>query len=428
MKKLVGVLLILCLVFAVAACTTPPLKQDTAGSADNAAQKQLPVEQLLEEQLSVEQPPDISYHIGIATLGLDQSEDEYRGAEATVAKFGSVDNGGMIKWIVLPANFSEEQETVITMIGSFADDPLMKGVIVNQGILGTAAGFQKIRNAGRDDMILTCLMPQDDPNVITKVADFVVHSNDFSRGYYDILRAKEIGAQKFVHMSFARHMAYETLSRRRNVFEEACKDLGLEFVFVNVPDPTSEIGSAGAQQAVFEMMPGLVAQHGKDAAYFTTNTALHEPIIKQCMALGAMFVCQDDISPLMGYPGALGIDLSAERGNWDTIVKKIEEVVVAKGQGGRMGTWPSSFPYGGSTVLVELVMDIVEGKATGTMDEAAKTFESQSTAGTWSFYLDANTNTPIENFYVITMDVYIFGKGYSGVLDQPFPEKYFDIK
>ena len=237
-----------------------------------------------------------------------------------------------------------------------------------------------------------------------------------------------MGATAFVHMSFARHMAIETLSRRRYVYEEACKDLGIEFVFVNVPDPATEIGAAGAQQAVYEMMPGLVDKYGKDAVYFTTNTALHEPIIQRCMELGAMFVNQDDVSPLMGYPGALGIDLSAEAGDFEAIVKKIEAEVVAQGGGGRMGTWPSSEPYAASVGLVRLLMDIAEGKATGTREEIKKAFDALQAVGTWSSYLDANTNTPIDNYHLLTMDTYIYGKGYTGVLSEPFPEKYFDIK
>jgi predicted small lipoprotein YifL len=422
MKKLIVVLFALCMVFALAACATPePPAPPTPPVAD-------PGEGTPPPEVTPPATEVGEYHIGIATLNMEQSEDEYRGAEDLVAKYGSVDNGGMIKWVILPSNFADEQETVITMIASFADDQLMKGVIVNQAIPGTAAAFQKIRDAGRDDMILTGNMPQDDPNVITKVADFVTHSNDFERGYYDILRAKNMGATAFVHLSFARHMAIETLSRRRNVYEEACNDLGIQWAFVNVPDPATEIGVAGAQQAVFEMMPRLVDQYGKDAVYFTTNTALHEPIIQQCLNLGAMFLNQDDVSPLMGYPGALGIDLSAEAGDWGAIVNRIEEEVVNRGGAARMGTWPSSQPYCSSMAIGELLMEIIEGSATGSREEIAKAYEVYNAVGKWSSYLDANTNTPIDNYHLITMDTYIYGKGYTGVLSEPFPEKYFDVK
>jgi hypothetical protein len=241
-----------------------------------------------------------------------------------------------------------------------------------------------------------------------------------------------MGAKTFVHLSFARHMAIETLSRRRNVYEEACNDLGIQFVFVDAPDPATEIGEAGAQQAMFEMMPGLVDKYGKDAVYFTTNTALHEPVVQQCLNLGAMFVCLDDVSPLTGYHGALGIDLSAEWssgvGDFEAIVKRIEAEIVAKGGSGRMGTWPSSFPYCGSTALMELCMEIIEGRATGTMEDVAKAFAACNAIGSWNLYVDADTNTPINNYYLLTMDTYIFGQGFSGVVHEPFPEKYYSIE
>lgn len=421
MKKLICTILILAFAASLVACNTggntapnpaaPPANAPEAPAANGGSQSN-------------------DYHIGIVTLGYDQSEDEIRGAEALVAQYGSVDKGGKIKHIVLPANFAEEQETVITSIAGLADDPLMKAVIVNQGIPGTAAGFQKIRDAGRDDMILLTQMPQDDSNVISKVADVVVNSNDFGRGYYDIVRAKDMGATTFVHMSFPRHMSVETLSRRRNLFEEACKDLGIKFEFVTVPDPASEVGVPGAQQAVYDMMPRLIDQYGKDTVYFTTNTALHEPIIKRVAELGGMFLNQDDMSPNCGYPGALGLDLSAQMGDWWAMTQEIEKVIVEKGQSGRMGTWAYSFLYCGTTGLYELAVQMIEGKGTGNIQNDLLTAYQAITPGCdWGVELfkDANGNE-ISNYYLLSMETYIFGQGNTKVLDQPIPEKYYSIK
>ena len=371
-----------------------------------------------------------AYHIGIATLGYGQSEDEIRGAEALVAKYGSVDRGGMIRHVVLPDNFAEEQETVITNIAGFADDPLMKAVIVNQGIPGTAAGFQRIRNAGRNDIILLTQMPQDDPNVIARVADVIVNSNDFGRGYYDIVRAKDMGAKTFVHMSFPRHMSVETLSRRRNMFEVACNDMGIQFVFVTVPDPASEVGIAGAQQAVYDMMPRLIQQYGDDAIYFTTNTALHEPIIQRVYELGGMFLSQDDMSPNVGYPGALGLDLSAQIGDWWAMTQAIEKAVVAKGRGGRMGTWAYSFLYCGTTGLFQLAQDMIEGKGSGNVqNDVVAAFQAITPGCTWlpEIFTDANGNT-INNYYLMSMETYILGKGYTDVLNTAIPAKFYSIR
>ena len=86
-----------------------------------------------------------AFHIGICTGTVSQSEDDLRGAEAMIAKYGDVSDGGMIKHLTYPDNFMQEMETTISQIASLADDPLMKVVIVNQAIPGTTEGFRRVR-------------------------------------------------------------------------------------------------------------------------------------------------------------------------------------------------------------------------------------------------------------------------------------------
>ena len=86
-----------------------------------------------------------AFHIGIMTGTVSQSEDELRGAEQAVKKFGDVTNGGMIKHVTYPDNFMSEMETTIGQIVGFADDPLMKVIIVNQAIPGTTEGFRRVK-------------------------------------------------------------------------------------------------------------------------------------------------------------------------------------------------------------------------------------------------------------------------------------------
>ena len=50
------------------------------------------------------------------------------------------------------------------------------------------------------------------------------------------------------------------------------------------------------------------------SAYFCTNDAHTEPLLKQLVEYGGYFIEADLPSPLMGYPNALGdLDLTAER-------------------------------------------------------------------------------------------------------------------
>ncbi len=370
------------------------------------------------------------YHIGIVTGTVSQSEDDLRGAEELIKRYGAVADGGFIQHVTYPDSFMAQQETTITQITTLAADPLMKAIIVNQGIPGTAEAFRRIKES-RPDIMLFVGEPHEDPLVIQQSATLAISCDFISRGYTIPWAAQELGADTFVHISFPRHMSYETLGLRRQIFEEACKDMGINFVFVTAPDPTSDVGVAGAQQFIMEQTPQWLAQYGTNTVFFCTNDAHTEPLLKQLFALGGMFVEADLPSPLMGYPGALGIDLSAEAGNFPAILSKVEEAVVAKGGAGKFGTWAFSYGFTASAGLGEFAKRILDG--TAAVDSVTDLYAAlgEFTPGAkWNggYYIDANTGIRARNQVLIYMDTYIMGRGFLPSTQQTVPEKYFDIK
>ena len=251
-----------------------------------------------------------------------------------------------------------------------------------------------------------------------------------SRGYTIIWAAKQLGAKTFVHISFPRHMSYETLGRRRAIMEEACKDLGIKFAFETAPDPTSDVGMAGAQQFILEKIPQWIKKYGKETAFFCTNDGQTEPLLRQLLAYGGIFVEADLPSPLMGYPGALGIDLSAEMGNFPAILKKVEAAVVAKGGAGRFGTWAFSYGYTVTAGLGEFAKNVIDGKAKkDTLKDLFTALGKYTPGAKWNgaYYTDANTGVRAKNQVLVYMDTYIMGKPgkFLPTTTQKVPEKYF---
>jgi hypothetical protein len=370
------------------------------------------------------------FHIGVVTGTVSQSEDDLRGGERLVQEYGDSASGGMITTLTYPDNFTSEQETTIAQIVGLADDPLMKAIVVNQAVPGTAEAFKRVREK-RADILLLAGEPHEDPNVIEAAADQAVSADNVARGYLIIWAAKQMGAKTFVHISFPRHMSYELLSRRRYIMEEACKDLGLKFVFETAPDPTSDVGVAGAQQFMLEKTPAWVQKYGTDTAFFCTNDAETEPLLKQLMKYGGLFVEADLPSPLMGYPGALGIDLKAEQGDWPAILKKVEQAVIDQGGSGRFGTWAFSYGYTTTAGLGEYAKRCIEKTATmGNTQDLFDAFNKYTPGATWngSNYKDLNTGTTSLNHVLMYQDTYVFGKGYLGTTKQTVPEKYLTFK
>jgi hypothetical protein len=379
---------------------------------------------------TAQQQSAVQYHIGIVTGTVSQSEDDLRGAEELIRRYGAVAQGGIIQHVTYPDNFMDQMEVTISQITALASDPLMKAVVVNQAIPGTAEAFKRIKER-RPEIILLAGEPHEDPLVIQESASLAISCDFISRGYTIPWAAKQLGADTFVHISFPRHMSYESLGLRRQIFEAACNDLGIKFVFVTAPDPTSDVGVAGAQQYILEQTPQWINQYGKNAVFFCTNDAHTEPLLKQLFVYGGLFVEADLPSPLMGYPGALGIDLSAEAGNFPAILKKVEDAVVEKGGGGKFGTWAFSYGFTASAGLGEFAKRILDGtaKVDSTSDLYAALGEFTPGAK-WNggLYIDAATGVRAKNQLLIYMDTYIMGKGFLPTTAQTVPEKYYQIK
>ena len=432
MKKIVALLLALVMVLSLAACagkttqTTPATSTDTSAdtSTDAATAEETPA------AADEETPADSegAVHIGIITGSVSQSEDDRRGAEAFQAEYGE----DMVKLAIYPDNFTEELETTIQTIVNMSDDPDMKAIIVNQAIPGTTEAFRQIKER-RPDIICIAGESHEDLPEIGSAADLVTNNDFVARGYLIIRTAHELGCDTFVHISFPRHMSYETMSRRVAIMQAACEEFGMEFVLETAPDPTSDVGVPGAQAYILEKVPEWVEKYGQKAAYFCTNDAHTEPLLKSLLEYGGYFIEADLPSPLMGYPGALGLDLTEEAGDFEKILAKVEEAVCEKGGAGRFGTWAYSYGYTVSAGLAQHALNVINGESElCDVDDIAKAFQKYSPKASWngSNYTNADTGVKMDNVFLVYQDTYIMGDPgfFMGSTDVEVPEKYFTLK
>lgn len=435
MKKIIRSLLAVTMVTALAGCSSSsaPAPSATSAPAANAETTEAKTddtkaEDTAEDTQAADAEGTADYHIGIVTGSVSQSEDDRRGAEAFQAQYGE----DMVKLAIYPDNFTEELETTIQTIVNLSDDPQMKAIIVNQSVPGTTEAFRKIKES-RPDILCIAGEGHEDLPEVGSAADLVCNNDFVARGYLIIRTAHELGCDTFVHISFPRHMAYETMSRRVAVMKEACKEFGMEFVLETAPDPTSDVGVAGAQAYILEKVPEWVSKYGKNAAYFCTNDAHTEPLLKQLLEYGGYFIEADLPSPLMGYPGALGIDLTAEAGDFDKILAKVESSINEKGGAGHFGTWAYSYGYTTSAGLAQHAMNVLNGESElDDIDDIAKAYQVYSPKAEWngSNYTNVETGVKLDNVFLIYQDTYIMGDPghFMGSTKIEVPEKYFTIK
>ena len=429
-KKLIGVMLAAAMVTGLAGCGSSSGTGTSADTQATEAQKEeakddAKKEDEKEDSEASDTEGASDFHIGIVTGSVSQSEDDRRGAEAFQAMYGE----DMVKLAIYPDNFTEELETTIQTIVNLSDDPKMKAIIMNQSVPGTTEAFRKIKET-RPDILCIAGEGHEDLPEIGSAADLVCNNDFVARGYLIIRTAHELGCDTFVHISFPRHMAYETMSRRVAVMKEACKEFGMEFVLETAPDPTSDVGVAGAQAYILEKVPEWVEKYGENAAYFCTNDAHTEPLLKQLMEYGGYFIEADLPSPLMGYPGALGIDLTAEAGDFDKILAKVESTIVERGGADHFGTWAYSYGY---TTSAGLAQHALNGESElDDIDDIAKAYQVFSPKAEWngSNYTNVETGVKLDNVFLVYQDTYIMGDPghFMGSTKIEVPEKYFTIK
>ncbi len=212
-----------------------------------------------------------NWKVAILTGTVSQGEEEFRAAEKAVATWGA----DHIITDTYPDNFTSEMETTVSKLVAFASDPDVKAIVMCQAVPGAKAAFDKIREMGRDDILLIAGTPQEDPAVIAAAADVVMYADEAKQGDTIMETCANWGIDVFIHYSFPRHMAMELIVARHELLEENAEALGIEMVDVTAPDPTAEAGLSASQQFILEDVPQQLAKYeGKKVAFFTTNCGM----------------------------------------------------------------------------------------------------------------------------------------------------------
>ena len=359
MKKILTVLLALCMLFALAACVAeapPPVADTPAPPAQSGTEQETPPPPPVESgddsapAPAAPLPPAEPFpgKIAIITNTVDQNEEEYRSAEALVSQYGS----SKVVHRTWPVLFAQEGEMMISIIQEIAGDPEVKALIINQAVLNTNAAIDKFREA-RNDVFIVCCSIAENPDDSAVRADLVLMPDELMQGETIVMQAKALGADTLAHYSFARHMSVPLLAGRRDIMKAACEREGLKFVDLTAPDPMSDVGMPGAQLYIMQDVPKQVAKLGPNTAFFSTNCGMQIPLITQVVETGAIYPQPCCPSPYHGFPTALGIASSLPTGQFNDdgeeimslrslteVVDATKKLLAGKGMSGRLSTWP----------------------------------------------------------------------------------------
>ena len=342
-----------------------------------------------------------NWKIAVLTGTVSQGEEEFRAAEKAVATYGA----DHIVTATYPDNFMSEMETTVSQIVAFASDPDVKAIVMCQAVPGAKAGFDKVREMGRDDILLIAGTPQEDPAVISAAADIVMYADEVAQGDTIMEKCAEWGVDVLIHYSFPRHMAMELIVGRHELLQKNADALGIELVDVTAPDPTAEAGLSASQQFILEDVPQQLAKYeGKKVAFFTTNCGMQPSLQAACLDQPNAYYPQPCCpSPYHAFPATLGLEL--EIGGDDTeALKQIAAKLKEHDAVDRFSTWSSPVAMTIIEIGVEYAKAYIEGEVTERNDGAklAAMLNEKVAGAKVANYTNAE-GTTFDNYYTVLL-------------------------
>ena len=342
-----------------------------------------------------------NWKIAILTGTTTQGEEEPRAAQRAIATYGE----DHVIWDTYPDNFTSETETTISKLMAFASDPDVKVILTCQAVPGTSAAYNKIREM-RPELLLLSGVPQEDPKTSCSNADVLLYADEIGQGDTIIETIANWECDIFVHYSFPRHLAIESIAARKAVFEANCEALGIQYVEATAPDPTSDAGTAGAQQFILEDVPLKMKEfEGKKVAFFSTNCAMQEALQTAVLAQPSAYYPQPCCpSPYHAFPAALGLEALQVGGDDTDALKQIAAKLAEHDAVGRFSTWPTPVNMSIIDVAVKYAKAYIDGEVTVRNDaETVKAlFEAAAPGSIVKFYTDVEGNT-YDNFYTVLL-------------------------
>ncbi len=240
-------------------------------------------------------------------------------------------------------------ENTVSICTELAADPLVKAIVFVRAVAGIDEAARKVKEM-REDILFVAGADTEDAGFVAQTADLVFTQDMYTMGTEAVNEAYRMGAKKFIHYTFARHLLSEPVLKRRELMVKRCEELGMEFIDVTSPDPLTADGGGGESRLfVEEDVSQKVGDYGANTAFFSTDCTIHTYMIKAVLECGAIYPQQCCPSPYHGYTAFFGID-AGEYNDPEGVLKQIADNIAMYGNTGRMATWPVS----PDTLMVEV--------------------------------------------------------------------------
>lgn len=330
------------------------------------------------------------------------------------------------------SNFVGMEKQITADIEALADDPLVRGLVISEGLPGTLAGITALR-VKRPDIFVVVIDPHEDLETTSRVATLTVTLNNAARGYIFPTMASRMGARTLVYFSIPRHQKISFIARQRRILSAVSRDMGMIMVSdLAAPDPT--LASREELHEYFEQaIDTYMERYGDNLAFIATSTVHNDILMPLVMEKGGNMLEAVQSSTLLGFPEALGLTQESKRlfGLWHDLLTLEDEKYLAMQPKGNFTVWTYPYPHTVVLSMVDIVVDALEYRADiYDLKGVSLALEKYSPGAKWlvSTIMNYESNTVMPQAVLVLQDSYWLGHGYQGFTRLNIPTKYYRIQ
>ena len=341
LKRILSVLLIAVLVFAMASC---------------GKKKQ---EEKFSEELKL---PDKKVAVLVAPES--QYPEDYRAAKALEAQYP--DNVVVKEYadsrVLVPGDAE-----IITLSKELAADDSIGAIVYARATQFTYTAIQRAKEIN-NSLYTIAVEPEQSLNDIYSEASLVLTADWIKYSKEIVDTAKDLGAEYFVFFSFDRHVSSNPLyAQIKKSIADECYNKRVEFVFENSQDPNY---SGGVEKAKFAIKDRIVKLFdskkikGTNIALFSTDSSVQSVLVEEAAKRSLIYVSPSFPTPYNGIAEYLDIplpeDLSDTDAYFETVSSKVNSEIK---DGGRFALYTYTLASTLTKAAVYSAFDLLTGEA-----------------------------------------------------------------
>jgi len=280
--------------------------------------------------------------IGIITNVVNQSQGGCVFTDKLAVQ--NEENGGpLVVHAYWPDAFMTEPEQVQQIVQDMLRNPKIGALIMRDMIPGAASAVKAATDPRRKMFCVSVYGGGDDAAAIAAQVDLVLNLDIAALGGLAAEQARRLGAQTLVYYYHPQHMREAIYAQQFAAAEQACADLELDFIAVELPTGDLQLPTPDFLK---RDMSRRVQEYGQDTAFFSPVLgSVPSLLVEQVVQLQAIYPLPCLPTPYLGYPDALGIDFdygsygAQGYGDYAYINAQIAQYLAGKNVSGRLASF-----------------------------------------------------------------------------------------